>query len=68
MNLDSEYYDNEKKKIMEKNNKKKYNNEYYHAVRKKLQKIEKCRHYVKEYKGDNKINIKIEEGKFIIEM
>ena len=34
----------------------------------KLQKIEKCRHYAKEYKGDNQIIIKIEEGKFTIEM
>jgi hypothetical protein len=68
MNFDSDYYDNEKRKIMEKNNKKKYNNEYYHTVRKKLQKIEKCRHYAKEYKGEDKTIIKIEEGKFTIEM
>ena len=68
MNFDTEYYNNEKKKIMEKNSKKKYNNEYYHTVRKKLQKIEKCRQYAKEYKGDNKLIIKIEEGIFTIEM
>jgi len=68
MELNNEYYENEKRKIIERKNKKKYNKEYYNTVRKQLQIIEKCKIYVKEYKGDEPIKIIIEEGKFPIEM
>jgi hypothetical protein len=68
MNLNQEYYDKEKKKILSRKEKKKYNKEYYINVRKQLQNIEKCRIYVKEYKSDEELKITIEEGKFLIEM
>ena len=57
-----------KKKVFERRNKKKYNKEYYNNVRKKLQNIEKCKIYAKEYRTDETIKIQIEEGKFPIEM
>ena len=68
MELNIEYYENEKKKIRERKNKKKYNKEYYNTVRKQLQQIERCKYYCKEYIIDNILKIKIEEGNFTIEM
>jgi hypothetical protein len=68
MELNNEYYENEKRKIIEKRNKKRYNKEYYNTVRKQLQNIEKCRIYVKEYRADETIKVIIEEGKFPLEI
>ena len=67
MNLNKEYYDEEKKKII-KRDKRKYNKEYYLNVRKHIQNIEKCRTYASEYRTDENIKIQIEEGKFLIEV
>ncbi len=66
MELTDEYYE-EKKKVMKKD-KRRYNREYYNNVRKHIQKIERCKYFCKEYLGDERVEIKIEEGKFIIEL